>query len=244
MKNNPDTTTNPPDTKSTPNVSGAPDQLFSREQCEALLSDYAQGQLTEEQSLLFEQSISLFPEINDSVKAFRQMETMLQASDYRGMLDRRSRNVGVRVHDALDRSARKRVSFGWIGTWAPVITVAVALVFFMIPAAHHESSLPAFDEEMEELFSSTTADSLEQMAEARTDFSIGDGASPVFGFVPSSGDDLDGLHDVAEKLVAAAQSGNDLSQEQKTLESLDLLLASELQDLEVLTKELEHVSNM
>lgn len=244
MKKTPDTNTNPPDATSTPYVSGAPEHFLSREQCEALLSDYVQGRLSEQQSHLFERSISLFPDVNDSVKSFRHMETMLQARDYRGMLDRRSRNVGVRVFDALDRSTRRGGWFSGTRTWAPAFVIAATLVFFMLPATHHESSLPVFDEELEQLFSSTTADSLEQMAEAQADFSIGDGSSPAFGFVASSGDDLDRLHDVADKLVAAAQSGNELSQEQKLIESLDLLLASELQDLDVLTKELDHVSSL
>jgi hypothetical protein len=77
---------------------------LTREQIEQLLPDYVLGHCSENEKILFEESIIGYPELQAEVASAKSVFATLDKMDVNAMIDQRVKNLSVNVNSELQKS--------------------------------------------------------------------------------------------------------------------------------------------
>ncbi len=218
-------------------------KVLTREDVESMLADYAFGQLTPEESRMLESSIVNYPDLQKDLQEFQGFHTTMRSQKPMDHIDYRTRNLSVRVNDAMRKPNSHPWTF-WFARFAPALGLGVVVFLYFGTTLFRPDSSLSFDEEMARLFAADSTSEIFHPA-ASSDNAFGptplvhDEAATAAEMVKDS-EQLDRL--LAESVVTAssqAQSSDGVSDEVSN-EALDLLNSVEIQETEQMILEIEN----
>lgn len=105
---------------------------FSYEQVQELLPDYAFGRLDKENSIIFENSIELYPDLKQELNDVREVFSKAEMMEYDQLLSDRSKNISVKVNNRFNQSSvfdfRLKVISRYV---APLVGVAAIMLLIL-----------------------------------------------------------------------------------------------------------------
>jgi hypothetical protein len=210
-------------------------------EAELYLPDYALGKLAPEEAARLEEALQNFPDLKVQAASIKAAFEQLNPAAFRSEIDNRTRDLSVRVHERLRKQSSARRTGSRFVRWSPIVLMAASLAFFyLVPRDTMPVQKPAFEEELEQILSATDGNVLVSIADRDADLELGE---PVRNNHSMAGSELMLLQDAAEEIVRAAQPSIAANKDNISVESLELLIHTEIQDAEMVLKELEDVAS-
>ncbi|MFM8472035.1 MAG: hypothetical protein ACKOBV_00780 [Candidatus Kapaibacterium sp.] len=212
--------------------------VMTRDEMQDCVEDYVAGRLTTPQREAFESSLASYPDVEETVRQHRVVHSVMDAGAVRSHLDRHARDLSIRVHERLRTAVPgKRTP---LLRWSPVLVTAALAFLLLLPNDAPDPAVPDFDQELELALRGVSDDSLVVYADRDADYAVHESS---YGQMSAMTSDLSLLQDAAEEIAAAAMPQSQVPRDHVVQESLELLIHSELQDVESVMKELEDVAS-
>ncbi|MBS1536138.1 MAG: hypothetical protein JST20_00150 [Bacteroidetes bacterium] len=105
--------------------------ILTHKQVEEMLPDYAFGRLNAEDSIEFERSISVYPDLSQELQDIHSVFSKVEQMDFNSILENRTRNISVRVRERLAvNNTRNNTIFKTFRLIIPTLGLAAMALFF------------------------------------------------------------------------------------------------------------------
>lgn len=135
--------------------------IFNKEEMEEKIADYLFGRLEPKEKEKFEHSLQNYPELVQEINDVREVFRKLDALDLDNYLDRRTRNLPVKVSAKFQQKSNPLNIFAWPGfvslvAGVGIVLIAISLFFTKInkrvPVSQKETVLEIVNDKNQPIF--------------------------------------------------------------------------------------------